>query len=288
MPLRECPKCQSTLIASGWRITGMRNLADLSCAGCKSEFYGDLPAGQALYTPVLLDKNSGAVHDENNVGWFSEWLARAYANRTNTRLPFEARRISSPKNKVILLNCLDGPYGDLLHKLLNAQYYIDYEPDASLIVLLPRFLEWMLPEGIAEAWIIDLPLQRGTEWNDWLSNEISERLKSFSEIYLSVAFPHPHSDDFDIERFTRVKPFPLEELGYHRNKPVITFIWREDRLWKTPNQLPRGIERVKRLLGFSREPITEQARKVTEFAESFRTKFPSVDFAVAGLGKTGM
>jgi hypothetical protein len=286
IPPRECPKCNSTLAASGWLITGMRNLADFHCPGCKSEFYGDLPAGQALYTPILLDKKSGTVHDDYNVGWFSDWLFDAYANRSREPLGFEARKLSKLKNKVILLNCLDGPYGDLLHKLLNAQHYIDYQPDLSLIVLLPRFLEWMLPDGVAEAWIVDLPLRRGTEWNGWLANEISERLKPFSEVYLSVAFPHPHSEDFDIERFTRVAPFPLENLGRHQNNPVITFIWREDRLWKTEiRSTSAGFEKVKRRFGISQEPTNEQTRKVIEFAEHLRKEFPSLDFAVAGLGK---
>ena len=288
MPARQCPKCAATLVVSGWRITGMRNLADLNCPQCAAEFYGDLPSGQALFTPMLLDVKSGEIYDEYNVKWFAGWLENAYANRSNEPLPFETRKISEHKDKVILLNCLDGPYGDLLHKLLNAQHYIDFQPDASLIVLLPRFLEWLLPDGVAEVWIVDLPLRRGTEWNDWLANEISERLKTFSEIYLSVAFPHPHSADFDIERFTRVAPFPLENLGKQQDKPVITFIWREDRLWKTEGGAPSkfGYERVKNRLGFSENQIDEQTRKVTEFAELMREKYPAADFAVAGLGRT--
>ncbi|MGI8882995.1 MAG: hypothetical protein ACR2IA_01965 [Pyrinomonadaceae bacterium] len=285
---RDCPKCRATLAADGWLISGMRNLADLSCPNCKTEFYGDLPSGQALYTPMLLEKESGKVYDDYNAGWFSDWLEKAYANRTDEKIPFETRKFSEIKDKVIFLNCLDGPYGDLLHKLLNAQHYIDYHQDASLIVLAPRFLEWLLPDGIAEAWIVDLPLRRGTEWNDWLANEIGERLKPFSKIYLSIAFPHPHSTDFDIERFTRVAPFPLENLGKHQNKPIITFIWREDRLWKTEGGAPSkfSYERVKNRFGFSEKQIDEQTRKVVEFAELLREKFPAVDFAVAGLGKT--
>lgn len=287
MPPRECPKCGATLTANGWLITGMRNLADLRCPDCKAEFYGDLPSGQALYTPILLEKETGEIHDEYDVGWFSGWLSDAYAKRTDKPIPFEARKISKLKNKVILLNCLDKPYGDLLHKLLNAQFYIDNQPDASLIVLLPRFLEWLLPDGVAEAWIIDLPLKRGTEWNDWLAQEIGERLAPFAEIYLSVAFPHPHSDDFDIERFTRIAPFPLENLGKHQNKPVVTFIWREDRLWKTESRAKSArLENAKQRFGFSQNPLDEQTRKVIKFAELLREKFPSVDFAVAGLGKT--
>jgi hypothetical protein len=286
IPPRECPNCHSTLKASDWLITGMRNLADLNCPQCGSEFYGDLPAGQALYTPILLDKKSGAVFDDYNAGWFSDWLIDSYTKRTDEPLRFEVRKLSKVKNKVVLLNCIDTLYGHSLLKLLNAQHYIDHQPDVSLIVLLPPFLEWMLPDGVAEAWVVDLPLRRGTEWNDWLAGEISERLKSFREVYLSVAFSHPHIEDFDIERFTRITPFPLENLGKHQNNPVITFIWREDRLWETESHSTSArFDKIKQHLGISQERTNEQTRKVIKLAECLRGDFPLLDFAVVGLGK---
>ncbi len=281
----ECPKCRSTLLADDFLITGMRNLADFHCPQCSGEFYGDLPAGQGLYTPILLDKKSGAAFDVYNVGWFADWLIDSYAKRKKEPLGFEVRKFSEVKNKVILLNCLDVLYGHSLLKLLNAQHYIDNQPDASLIVLLPAFLEWMLPDGVAEAWIVDLPLRRGTEWNDWLANKIRVQLESFREVFLSVAFSHPHIEDFDIERFTGIHPFPLENFAKLKKNPVITFIWREDRLWETENRLTAArVDKIKRHLGFSQKRTNEQTRKVVKFAESLRGEFPQLDFAVAGLG----
>ncbi|MEJ7700936.1 MAG: hypothetical protein WKF71_15005 [Pyrinomonadaceae bacterium] len=183
IPPRECPNCHSTLTAIDFLIAGMRNLANFQCPQCKSEFYGDLPAGQGLYTPILLDKKSGAAYDDYNVGWFSGWLVDSYKRRIDAPLGFEVRKFSEVKDKVVLLNCLDTLYGHSLLKLLNAQHYTDYQLDVSLIVLLPPFLEWLLPDGVAEAWVVDLPLRRGIEWNDWLANEIGERLESFPEVF---------------------------------------------------------------------------------------------------------
>ncbi|HYP49672.1 MAG TPA: hypothetical protein VEQ34_01935, partial [Pyrinomonadaceae bacterium] len=264
----------------------MRNLADFYCPQCGSEFYGDLPAGQALYTPILLDKKSGAIYDDYNVGWFSDWLKNSFQQRKYEPLGFEARKLSKVKNKAVLLNCLDVLYGHSLLKLLNAQHYIDHQPDVSLIVILPRFLEWMLPDGIAEAWIVDLPLRRGTEWNDWLSGEIKKRLESFDEVYLSVAFSHPDSKDFDIERFTNVSPFRLENFSERQTHPVITFIWREDRLWEAEShRTSTRLGKLKRRFNLSEERTDEQKRKVVEFAESLRGEFPLLDFAVAGISK---
>lgn len=284
--LHECPRCRLKLAPQGWLITGMRNLAELRCLRCGDEFYGDLPSGQALYTPILLNKSSGAVYDAAAAGWFAGWLRDSYARRTNEPLRFEIKRFSKIEKKVVLLNCLDTLYGHSLLKLLNAQYYID-RPDVSLIVLLPPFLEWMLPGGAAQAWIVDLPLRRGTEWNEWLAREIEKLLEPFQEVFLSVGFSHPHADDFEIERFTRIKPFPLENWAESVGKPRVTFIWRDDRLWETKAQdeSQNRFGKIKRRFGKPAERTERQLQKVIRFAECLRGQAPALDFAVAGLGE---
>ena len=287
IPARECPNCDAPLTAMDFLITGMRNLADFRCANCESEFYGDLPAGQGLYTPILLNKKSGAISSGENAEWFSNWLSDSYKNRSRKPRDFEVRKLSKVKNKVVLLNCLDTLYGHSLLKLLNAQHYLDHQTDFSLIVMLPPFLEWLLPDNVAEAWIVDLPLRHGTEWNDWLAGEIGKRLASFSEVCLSVAFSHPHPQDFDIERFTKIKPFPLEKFTESQKNPVVTFIWREDRLWETPNAETDELFGKFRRHGNLPKQIAEQRRSVLHFAQSLRGIFPRLDFAVAGIGQAG-
>ena len=265
----------------------MRNLAELRCRRCGDEFYGDLPSGQALYTPILLNKSTGAVYDDYGVGWFADWLGESYARRTNEPLRFEIKKFSKIEKKVVLLNCLDTLYGHSLLKLLNAQYYIN-RSDVSLIVLLPPFLEWLLPDGAAQAWIVDLPLRRGTEWNDWLAREINERLEPLTDVFLSVGFSHPHADDFEIERFTRTKPFRLESWAESVGKPCVTFIWRDDRLWESPaGEYPDRFGKIKRRFGKGRKRTQNQMEKVIRFAEHLRAEIPSLDFAVAGLGEAG-
>ena len=281
----DCPQCGWRLTAKGFLIPGMRNLADLFCEKCAGEFYGDLAAGQAIYTPILLDKKNGAVFDDYQVEWFSGALADSYKRRTDKPLRFETRKFSAIRNKVVVLNCLDYLYGHSLLKLLNAQHYLDEKPDFSLIVIAPPFLEWLLPVGIAEAWIVDLPLKRGGEWNDWLANEIAARLESFAEVFLSVAFSHPHPADFDIERFTKVKPFALEKFADIQANPVVTFIWREDRLWE--NNDGGAVGKFKRGFGFSIDKIAAQTEKIVRFAETLRARFANLAFAVVGLGAIG-
>jgi hypothetical protein len=284
----ECPHCVAPLQVVGWYIPGMRNLAELRCATCGRDFYGDLAAGQALYTPMLLERDTGVVHDPHGVAWFADWLRDSYAGRTSTPLRFEQEELAPLARHPLLLNCLDTLYGHCLLKLLNAQHYLDHRPDLDVIVLVPSFLRWMVPEGVAQIWAVDLPLRRGIEWNDWLAREISRRVESFGGASLSVAHSHPHPDDYDIERFTRVKPFPLDEWGDRMERPTVTFAWREDRLWdETADDGRARVKGFRRFISSGESGLEKQLRLVTALAEALRGERRGIDFAVVGVGEAG-
>jgi hypothetical protein len=281
-----CVNCHAPLKCQGWYMPGMRNLADLLCPQCGARFYADLPAGQALYTPMLLERESGTVHDFYGVEWFADWLRESFAQRTDETLPFVVQERLPITRPVVLLNCLDTLYGHSLLKLLNAQYYLDQRADLDVIVLVQPFLEWMIPDGVAEVWSVALPLRRGTEWNDWLALEIKRRIESYPIAYLSMAFSHPHPDDYEIERFTRIVPFPPHEWETRMERPTVTFIWREDRLWEETNDAASShLDKIKRRLNRNANSLAGQRGRVSELAKALQGELPNVDFAVAGLGE---
>ena len=280
-----CPYCNTSLQVRGWYIPGMRNLAELVCEQCGRQYYGDLPAGHGLAYPMLLEQGTGVVHDARGVGWFAELLASSYKDRVTSPLGFTVESFR-PLRRPVLLNCLDMFYGHCLLKLLNAQYYLDHHPDVDLIVMVPGFLRWMVPEGVASIWTVDLPLRRGQEWNDWLADEIRRQLESIEACGLSVAFSHPHPEDYDITRFTGVRAFANDEWISNRKRPVITFIWREDRLWSAVpgrDQRRKLGSRMKR----SDSALDRQRQHVEALAQALHSQFPNMDFAVAGLGQPG-
>lgn len=283
----ECPHCRARLSVQGWHVPGMRNLADLRCERCGREFFGDLASGQALYTPMLLDKATGVVHDPHGVDWFAAWLRESYARRVDEPVPFDVREERAVTKPVVLLNCLDTLYGHSLLKLLNAQYYLDRHVDVDLVVMVPSLLAWMVPYGAAQVWSVGLPLRRGTDWNDWLAREVRRRVEAFDAVRLSHALSHPRLDEFDIERFTRVKPFPLAEWEARLGRPTVTFIWRDDRPWRdqTGAATTNRLGRLGRLMSSRPRPTSEQAERVSELAETLRRDLPALDFAVAGLSK---
>lgn len=263
----------------------MRNLAVLRCLVCDGEFYGDLAVGQAVYTPMLLEKSSGDVYDKYGVEWFANWLRDSYTNRTDAPIPFEVQERLPITRPIVLLNCLDTLYGHSLLKLLNAQFYL--EKDVDLILMIPAFLAWMIPEGAAQVWILDLPLKRGTEWNDWLAHEIHPRVEALETVSLSLALSHPHPADYNIERFTRVQPFPLKQWEPRLDCPTVTFIWRDDRTWKTAGvDSHGGIEtKLRRSMGRASDSLVMQRDLVIELAVKLRSEWPRLDFAIAGLSE---
>lgn len=284
-----CPYCQVRLDARGWYIPGMRTLAVLHCPHCKRDFYGDLPSGHGLIYPMLIEQATGVVHDAYGVRWFADWLGDSYANRVKVRIDFAVENLRALKQPV-LLNCLDTLYGHCFLKLSNAQYYLDERPELDLIVLVPRFLRWAVPEGAAAIWVVDLPLKRGIEWNDWLAEEIKRRLERFDRCWLSVGLSHPHPEDYNIERFTRVRPFVIDEWNAHLERPKVTFIWREDRLWCPElhgGRLQAFEKRLERRVNFLGPSLKKQRQRVLTLAQSLRRAVPQIDFTVAGVGHPG-
>jgi hypothetical protein len=267
----HCPKCTSTNFPYDWMIPGMRNLAMIRCENCNIEYYADLPVGHGMNYPIYLYPSSGEVYDPRNSQWYSRFLRESYAARTSQPLDFTVENFREVRNPV-LLNCFDALYGHALSKLLNAQYYIDQRPDFDLILMIQPFLRWMVPKGTAEVWTIGLPLSRGREWNDWLASEIKSRIKNYSKCSLSVAFSHPHQKDFSISKFIPVEPMDLSNWKQTVAAAVITFIWRDDRLWNQNK---------------SKKSFQQQKKNVIDLAQSIREKYPQVDFAICGFGDCG-
>ncbi len=287
-----CPRCGVALGSIGSYIPGMRCLAEMECPPCHRRFYGDLPSGHGLYFPALLDPATGEVFGPREGSWFAAWLRDSFARRSATPIPFEAEGRTDLRD-VVLLNCLDVLYGHCVLKLLNAQYYLDRHPDLDLVVLVPRFLRWMVPSGPAAIWTLDLPLRRGAEWNDWLAAEIARRLAGARTARLSLALSHPHPQDFDIQRFTGVAPFPADGWSAPVERPVVTFLLRDDRPWggDPTDRANRGARRKLRSAGrrlrLAPAPPERQRRNVLRFADALRALWPAIDLAVAGVGTPG-
>ena len=275
----DCPICKVRLQPRGWLMPGMRVLADLTCLQCGRRFYGDMPTGQGLLQPALTDQADGTVYSDFQT-WFADELRDGYAHRVAEPLEISVEALRPLRNPAVL-NCLDSFYGHCLEKLLNLQHYIDEGVD--VLVIVPTFLRWLVPDGAAEIWSVNIPLRQGNQWNDAFAAQIAARLAELDGCALAVAFPEPHPGDYQIERFTRVTPFPLDQ--WTARPPAVTLIWREDRLWADiPRQRwRRGVLKVGRRLGVIPSALAEQTIRLCHLIEALT----DVDLAVVGLGSPG-
>lgn len=263
-----CPECAAALDATGWTMPGMRMLARARCTGCGRPWFVDLPAGQGLHSPMILDPATGAVHDRVGVEWFAEWLRGSYRERTAATPPFTVARHSPLTRPAVLINCLDTLYGHALLKLFNAQQYLD-SGKFDVIPIVQPFLTALVPEGVAETWSVDIPLRDGTLWSDGLAAAIAAQSARIPDLRLAPVHPHPHPTTFAVKRFSRVPPFSLDRWN-SSPKTAVTFIWRDDRTWSPGRIMARS-----------------QAKAVGALFEALRGNLPDLDAAVAGVGTPG-
>lgn len=281
-----CPECGSHSIdINGTVFQGIHILADCQCQKCELEFYQDFPVGHALYSPISIGKKNKKFYDPYNIKWFSQPLFDSYLSQNKKAIKIEKKNFKK-FNKVVILNCVDHLYGHVLLKLFNAQYYLDGLKDIGLIVILPKNFEWLLPDGIAEAWILDIKLSEAQNWFIEFDKFEKQELNRFEKVYLSLAFSHPDPTKIDISRFTKVSRFDMRKF---LDKEInITFISREDRLW-FGNRIEKFFYRVFGKLGLLKYLnslfVSLQNRRFVKTAQKIRKELPQPRFNIVGMGR---
>jgi hypothetical protein len=281
-----CPECKKVDIKINEIIfPGLHIIADCICLNCKFEFLQDMPTAHSLYYPVILGKNNKHLYGKELSRWFHKAFLHSYLNQSQKDIRFVKKQMKVA-HEVIILNCIDYLYGHVLLKLFNAQYYIDNFPDIGLIILIPQNFAWLVPEGTAEVWTVDLNLSQARDWYNSLNNTIHKEFKRFDKVYLSLAFPHPDFAKIDITKFTGIKRFNISE--FDKSKPIITFIYREDRLWLSSsfgNFLFLIIKDYKFFALFKLLLISRQNRRINKLFKVLNKMIPGATFYLAGLGK---
>ena len=269
----NCPYCQTDLKPDRILWQGIHVCVKTDCVNCKKTIIEDLRVGQAVYSPYQIDLQEEAIFgDEASKTWFGQPLLHSLKNPQHEKIDI-AKEVFKQCQQVIILNCIDYLYGHSLLKLLNAQRHLENHPDYGLVVIIPKFLRWMIPEGVAEIWTVDIPLKNGQCFYPSFNQFVSEELERFDEVYISKA--HSHPSQFDITRFTGVSKHNFEQEDFR-----ITFIWREDRVWSNSLFL-----RVFKKLGMLELAMLPQNWKVRRLFKRIQAQVPSAKFTITGLGK---
>lgn len=284
-----CPACQSSdVTVSRISAPGIYWLADCSCGACGIRYQQSLAVSHMIDHPLSINSDTQVIYPAD---WNKWWQAAPFLKCCGTRKQDEVTIqtvVYKEHRKVILLNTLDYLYGHTLLKLYSALHHLDSRPDLGLIVIVPSIFEWMIPQGCAEAWIVNLRLRDLTYGYEAIDRFISEQLDRFDEVHISKAVNHPDYTRIDISRLTGVKPFDPDK--FYDQEPFFTFVLREDRWW-LKNQLSDVALRAARKLGLARLVgkilVRKQDALVRRTMRRITREIPEAKFAVTGLGKRG-
>jgi hypothetical protein len=271
-----CHACGTRLQPQGLLWQGIHVCAEYRCTQCAAAFHEDLPVGHATLGQFRVDAAHNLSGGEpEGVSWFGEPLRRSLEQPDASPVPFEVR-VARPCTRAVILNCLDFLYGHSLLKLLNATRHLA-QPDWGLVVIVPRFLAWMVPDGVAETWTVDLPPGRAQRYFPDLHRRIGAELERFAEVRLSKAWSHP--DRWDPTKYSRVARHDFAAKDYR-----VTFVWRGDRLWHGDWGLSAYVANA----SFTRGALRAlQRRKVLRLLERVRSELPEAKPTVAGVGREG-
>lgn len=268
-----CPHCKSMLKAGNIIWQGMHICLESKCNNCNNTIIEDLRVGHAIMNPYKVDlEKKSIVGNKNTDKWLGEPLLKSFLNPRKEELKI-FKEVFKQCKSVIILNCLDFLYGHCLLKLLNVQRHLENHADYGLVVIVPKFLKWMVPEEVAEIWVVDILLKNGQYYYPNFDKFVREELNRFEQVYISKAYSHP--SQFNINKFTRINRHSFEEEKFR-----ITFVWREDRIWG--NYI---LAKLLNKLKLTRLVLPFQNWKVQRLFKKIRYRIPSAKFTITGLGK---
>jgi hypothetical protein len=258
----KCPSDHAILKLEAVHIPNLHCLAEASCPDCGERYYADLPVGQAIWSPVILNRSTTECHEPLGIDWFSQPLLEGFKNPCDREVVPIVHKFHDA-DRIIIVNCLDFLYGHSLLKLLNVQRYLDESPDIGCCVLVPSQLVHLVPEGVAEVWEFPVSLKESKQWYPSLAKWITQQIASRKECFLSETYQHPSHNVYDLKRFVKDLPDVSAKVG--ENSPVIVFSYREDRCWG--------------------KNLIAQQRNLQKLYDKLAVIFPEMTFVLAGFGK---
>lgn len=281
----DCPVCGRPKPAVRRNLfIGIQVLGEYHCIQCGSTYLRDLPIGFQVDLQLAFEERTKRILHPNAEPWITY---PEYTSPTTFDFHIE-RKVFREHKRVIVLNVLDHLYGHVLLRLHNALHYIDRYKDQGLILLIPKMFEWLVPDGVAETWVVDQKLAQARAWHPCIDRFVQQQLSRYDEVQLARGWSHPDFADIDVERFTRVRPFQLD--AFNASPPHITFVVRTDRLWFATSFAKlcyRILGRLGSRNSLGRWFVRRQSDLVRRSMRWIRNEVKDVTFSVVGLAPPG-
>lgn len=269
-----CPYDHTPLVPQKIIWQGMHICAESECASCQRTIVEDLKVGHAIAHPYQLDTTEGQLFGPESA---KAWLGLPFLNAIQTpndeAIDIKKEGFSHHKH-VVILNCLDYLYGHCVLKLLNAERHATDDDQCGLVVIVPKFLRWMVPECVAEVWVVDVPLKKSQQFYSSFHAFVAKELERFERVDVSEAYSHPRY--FNISDYTKVSKHDFDKPALK-----VTFVWREDRIW-----LDRWLFKALRRSHLWGLGLWLQNRKVQALLAQVKKDMPAATLCVAGFGAT--
>lgn len=250
-------------------------------------FFHTLPFGHFKYFPLTFSGNSPKPlsKPEQSGEWLYRGWLEAYHQKDECKPKIE-RQVFKTCEEVILLPCLDRVYGHSLWRLFNASELLEKHPEKGLILIIPSYLEWLVPEGIAEVWLVQVRPEESLKYLKSLEEFAQRALEQFKQVWLAEAPPQPLH--FDIKSFTKIAPFPPKKFT---DLPLnITLVWREDRFWLR-HFWEQKIFALSQRFAFAKNYTfvlkRQQLRRFQRLIQYLQKALPEAQIHLIGLGRYG-
>jgi hypothetical protein len=268
-----CPVCPARPLLEpiGFQIPCLFTLIEARGPSCQRNFLVQRPRSYGRDDWMMLEPDTGKVYSSLPGEWLERMLEWSWRSKHDRPVSIQTvtRR---PVRRPVVVNCIEYYYGHCLGRLYDLPNVVAGNPDRDVIAIVQRPIAWMVPDGVAELWIVDTPLSEGHAYSPALAAELKRRITQFDECGVDGS---SITGSVDITKLTRIEPFDwLAEASLGR--PVVTFVIREDRCWlyrarRTPQEeIPRRQAEIMNLL----------AQGLTHYV-------PGIDIAVVGFGQAG-
>jgi hypothetical protein len=299
---RPCPRCQGTMPAQDWAVTGIWTSGLYYCSRCVRHYWVDLPFNLGVLSSCYLCVEDGTVVRPGGPAWYANLTLAGWKTKSARPVTIE-RRVLKTTRRICLVNALGNCWGDAIATIakLNALKEAAEAQGIGIVVLTTPNLAQHLPAFIAEAWLVNGCTHADTAvWNDTLAALVKSEVARYDSCNIPALFQLPNLSPRELHALTGIEPFDRAQWDEKlTHAPTVTFMWRDDRCWA--RELPvahwmnsdlayrRGLGRLIRFGHQGRAALAPhaQARRVNSLAGILRKALPSLDFAVCGLGVKG-
>jgi hypothetical protein len=284
------PITGSSCLLEDWVIAGDHTMGQISNSE-GAPLLVPLPYHQGIISSFVFSKNKQTATPSDY--WNSIKFSNHYKNPTQEDALIRKSgpaKLDASKGTIVL-NCLTPYFGDAVSLLFRCQLVRDKYPSHNLVVIVPKNIEFLVPDFICQVWVFKLSLGKAGDWNLSMAETIKTWVHDLgTHVYIPLIFEPVGLDANSVTNFTKHAPFPIDYWDKRLEECAhVTFVARTDRMWSP--ELPRTPlhPRILQILSYERtikhvESYIQNIRFI-KLAKILKKRFKKINIRIIGQGK---